>query len=200
MPSKLIVGNVEISRVGYAGVVIYIGRLAICIDPEKTVDQCKIILCTHLHKRHCDIDKFEDRGLDYYSPIGGRVIKPGDYLAFEEVVIRAVHAYNKPEIYYGNPPHQKDLGNGYILLIPSSISIYYMGDTNLVDEVLRIDKDVTLLIPPIGGGCVMTPEEALEAVKSLRPSITIPVHYDDFRYFHKFRDMAQPYTQVIRLS
>jgi hypothetical protein len=46
----------------------------------------------------------------------------------------------------------------------------------------------------------MTPEEAAEAVKLLRPKIALPVHFVEGKLYVKFRDIAQPYTQVINLK
>jgi len=45
----------------------------------------------------------------------------------------------------------------------------------------------------------MNPEDAFELVKSIKPVVTIPVHTEDPRLLYKFRDMVQPYTQVVLL-
>jgi L-ascorbate metabolism protein UlaG (beta-lactamase superfamily) len=58
---------------------------------------------------------------------------------------------------------------------------------------------VDVLLVPIGGGSVMTPEEAADAVALLRPKIAVPIHYTDMKHYVKFRDMAHPYTNVIAL-
>jgi len=77
--------------------------------------------------------------------------------------------------------------------------VYYTGDTELVEELLSKSGHVDILILPISGEGVFTPEEAVEAVKSIKPSLVIPVHYEDFSVYYRFRDIAQPYTQVVRL-
>ncbi len=46
----------------------------------------------------------------------------------------------------------------------------------------------------------MTPEEAADVVMLLRPKIAVPIHFNERRQFVKFRDIAQPYTQVILLK
>ncbi len=58
---------------------------------------------------------------------------------------------------------------------------------------------MSVLFIPIGGVTVMTPEEAADAVMLLRPTITVPIHFNERRDFVKFRDIAQPYTQVVLL-
>ncbi|MEM1606254.1 MAG: hypothetical protein QXW41_08440 [Fervidicoccaceae archaeon] len=45
----------------------------------------------------------------------------------------------------------------------------------------------------------MTPEEAVELVSSARPAVSIPVHYTSLRDHYRFRDMSQPYTQIVLL-
>ena len=51
-----------------------------------------------------------------------------------------------------------------------------MGDADLVREVAEV-RDV--LLAPVGGGSVMTPEEAADAVMLLRPKTAVPIHYTD---------------------
>jgi L-ascorbate metabolism protein UlaG (beta-lactamase superfamily) len=73
-----------------------------------------------------------------------------------------------------------------------------MGDTDLIKEMTEM-KDVEVLLVPIGGGSVMTPEEAADAVALLRPKIAVPIHYTHKKQYVKFRDVAYPYTNVIAL-
>jgi L-ascorbate metabolism protein UlaG (beta-lactamase superfamily) len=108
-------------------------------------------------------------------------------------------AYNDPDLYSGKPPHPRGLGVGYILIPPSGLTIYHTGDTSLVSEILNPGLNIDVLVTPVGGGSVMTPEDAVELVKSIKPSITIPIHAEDIDLYYRFRDMAQPYTQVILL-
>ena len=130
----------------------------------------------------------------------GSGVKPGNFLELGAVRVHVVESYNRPELYANNPPHPKGLGVGYVLEYPTGLVVYFTGDTNFIDEMLELERRVTLFIPAISGGCVMTPEEAVEAVKSLKPPLTIPVHYENLHLYYRFRDMAQPYTQVVRLS
>ena len=56
-----------------------------------------------------------------------------------------------------------------------------------------------MLLVPIGGGSVMTPEEAAGAVALLRPKVAVPIHYTDKKQYVKFRDVAHPYANVVAL-
>lgn len=199
MPSKLVVKGVEIRKKGFTGISLKYENNVYCVDPGEDVAECTCILCTHMHRRHCTETALQLQRVETISP-ASRELKYGDVVKVKLVEVEILAAYNKPELYASNPPHPKGLGVGYFLVFPSGLELYYMGDTNLVEEVLDVKRGLTVLVPPIGGGCVMTPEEALEVVKSLRPVITIPVHWEKPELFYKFRDIAQPYTQNIRLS
>lgn len=189
-----------IRRRGFTGIGLGIGELEICVDPGVDFEKCSVVLCTHDHTRHCDISLLDGEKKTYYSPISGIVVKHGDEFNVGKVSVRVIHAYNRPETRGGITPHPRGLGVGYIIDPGYDTRVFYMGDTDFIDEVLELSRSIAILIPPIGGGCVMNPEEAVEVVKSIKPAITIPVHYVDIRDYYKFRDMAQMYTQVIRLS
>jgi len=198
LPRKLVLKNVAISRKGFAGVQLEYRGTTYCIDPGSP-EGCEYVFCTHFHKRHCNEDSVKVSYGRLISPSAGMLVKPGSVLQLHDLVIEAVEAYNVPGLYSNNPPHPRGLGVGYLLVFPGNLVVYYTGDTNLVEEVIGVSRRPTVLVLPIGGHCVMTPEEALEAVMSLRPQITIPVHFDGIEQYYKFRDMAQPYTQVVLL-
>jgi len=74
----------------------------------------------------------------------------------------------------------------------------HTGDADLVREAAEV-RDADVLPAPIGGGSVMTPEEAADAVMLLRPKIAVPIHYTDKKHYVKFRDVAHPYANVVAL-
>jgi len=61
-------------------------------------------------------------------------------------------------------------------------TIYHAGDTSLFGDMKLIGKihhpDIALI--PIGGYYTMGPEEAAEAVKLIKPTIVIPMHYQTY--------------------
>ncbi len=75
-------------------------------------------------------------------------------------------------VYTGNPC-------GFLIKMDGKL-IYHAGDTGLIAdmEILgRLHKiDVALL--PIGDNFTMGPDDALEAVKMLKPKAVIPMHYN----------------------
>jgi L-ascorbate metabolism protein UlaG (beta-lactamase superfamily) len=198
LPRRLLLKNTRLSRIGFAGVRVEYGDLAICIDPGSEAPDCQVVLCTHNHSRHCG-SWIQSTSKPIYSPSTGYVVKPGVDLNVNSVRVLVRDAYNDPDLYSGKPPHPRGFGVGYILIPPSGLTIYHTGDTSLVSEVLNPGLNIDVLVAPVGGGSVMTPEDAVELVKSIKPSITIPIHAEEIDLYYRFRDMAQPYTQVILL-
>ncbi len=112
--------------------------------------------------------------------------------------VAVTDAYNMTKLQRGRPVHAKGEGVGYVV-DAGGVRLYHTGDTDLIKEMSSAGL-VDILLVPIGGGSVMTPEEAAEAVMLLRPKITVPLHHAEKRQYVKFRDMAYPYTNIIALS
>jgi L-ascorbate metabolism protein UlaG (beta-lactamase superfamily) len=59
--------------------------------------------------------------------------------------------------------------------------VYHAGDTGLFYDMKLIgDRRVDAALLPIGDNFTMGPEDALEAVKLIRPAVVIPMHYGTF--------------------
>jgi len=58
--------------------------------------------------------------------------------------------------------------------------IYHSGDTGLFGDMELIGtlNTIDLALLPIGDNFTMGPEDALEAVKMLKPKAVIPMHYN----------------------
>jgi len=61
-------------------------------------------------------------------------------------------------------------------------TIYFAGDTALTMDMQLLGerKQIDLAMLPIGDHFTMGPEDAAEAVRMLRPKLTIPMHYNTF--------------------
>jgi L-ascorbate metabolism protein UlaG (beta-lactamase superfamily) len=60
-------------------------------------------------------------------------------------------------------------------------TIYHAGDTALfLDMQLIGDEGLDVAIIPIGDFFTMGPDDAIRAVKFLRPKVVIPSHYNTF--------------------
>ena len=59
--------------------------------------------------------------------------------------------------------------------------IYHAGDTALMsDMALLADEGIDVALLPIGDVFTMGPEDALRAVKMIRPKLVVPMHYNTF--------------------
>jgi L-ascorbate metabolism protein UlaG (beta-lactamase superfamily) len=79
-----------------------------------------------------------------------------------------------PLEYLGNPC-------GFIINMDGK-TIYHSGDTALFGDMELIGRlnSIDLALLPIGDNFTMGPEDALEAVKMLKPKLVIPMHYNTF--------------------
>ncbi|RLF54379.1 MAG: MBL fold metallo-hydrolase, partial [Thermoplasmata archaeon] len=86
------------------------------------------------------------------------------------VKIEAVPAYNTDKDFHPG----KNGWLGFVVEI-DGVRIYHAGDTDFIPEMKGIDVDIALL--PVSGTYVMTAEQAVEAAKTIKPKVAIPMHY-----------------------
>ncbi|MBT3720157.1 MBL fold metallo-hydrolase [archaeon] len=180
--------GVKVKWLGHDSYRFEFGDKILYIDPYevKVHDKADIILITHGHYDHCSIPDLkklvkEDTIIittpDTTSKLSGKVIgghmelaKPGAKFDVKGVKIKAVHAYN-----IDKPFHPKENEwVGYIFEI-NNIKFYHAGDTDFIPEMADVIADVAFL--PVSGTYVMTADEAVQAVKKIRPKVAIPMHY-----------------------
>ncbi|MEM3004782.1 MAG: MBL fold metallo-hydrolase, partial [Candidatus Bathyarchaeia archaeon] len=73
--------------------------------------------------------------------------------------------------------HQSKYPAGYIVTFEGK-RIYHPGDTYL-DGIRRYEK-IDIMFVPVGGNYTMNVDEAVEALKIVRPTLAIPMHYNTF--------------------
>jgi len=113
----------------------------------------------------------------------------------------AQHGSSLPDGSYGGNPA------GFLLTTPDGKKVYIAGDTGLFGDMQLIgDEGLDLAVIPIGDNYTMGPDDALRAVKLLRPKQVVPVHYNTWELIAqdpkawKKRVEAETKTQVLVLK
>lgn len=122
--------------------------------------------------------------------IGGYAEFPFGRLKFTP----AFHSSSMPDGSYGGMP----MG---VLIEMDGKRIYHAGDTGLFSDMQLIGAGgLDLALLPIGGNFTMGPEEALEAVRLLRPRTVVPIHYGTFPPISQdpeaFRQLVEQHTEA----
>jgi len=70
---------------------------------------------------------------------------------------------------------------GFLVTFPNGMKIYDAADTGLFGDMAIIGEEgLDLAILPIGDYYTMGPDDAVRAVKLLRPRYVLPIHYNTF--------------------
>ena len=169
------------------------GRL-IYIDPVGTfaeygrLPKADVVLVTHSHYDHFDraaIDKLSKKGtvvvcdkvsaeafdFDCVTMTPGAVTEPLD-----GVRVEAVPAYNITEGHLDFHPQARE-DCGYIITIGGT-RFYIAGDTENNEDVKAV-KDIDVAFLPVNQPYTMTVEQAVDAVKAIKPAIFYPYHYGE---------------------
>lgn len=86
-------------------------------------------------------------------------------------------ATNKEEVHLGGEPA------GFIIELENGFKIYHTGDTAIFGDMRWIGEyyKPDLLLVPIGGHFVMSPQDAAVATRDLiKPKFAVPMHYGTF--------------------
>jgi L-ascorbate metabolism protein UlaG (beta-lactamase superfamily) len=87
----------------------------------------------------------------------------------------AFHSSSFPDGSYGGMP------NGFVLTSKNRQRIYFAGDTALFSDMQLIgEAGIDIAFLPIGDNYTMGPDDALQAVKLIRPRYVVPMHYNTF--------------------
>ena len=146
------------------------------------------VLVTHSHYDHldaaaveaiqtpqteslCDRTSAEAFEMNCYTMRPGSVAAPRDYLKVE-----AVAAYNTTDGHLQFHPKDRE-DCGYILTVGGT-RIYIAGDTEPTPEMKAL-KNIDIAFLPVNQPYTMTVDQAVEAVKAIRPAVFYPYHYGE---------------------
>lgn len=172
-------GN-RLTYLGHASIKINtIDNIVIYIDPwagDDYSEPADIILVTHGHRDHNDIDKVAKK--DAHKIIAAtkavpnsdyaQYVKSDDVKSVMGIKITAVPAFNKN--------HQKDRCVGFIIEF-QGIKLYHAGDTSLITEMNELaDHNITYALLPMDDVYNMGPLEAMECAEIIKAKYYIPIH------------------------
>lgn len=166
------------------------------VDPwsdvmKRDFEDADIIISTHNHFDHFDkkaIQRLKKRDTmlvcteesesEAPDDINRKVLKPGINIKVKYTRVKGVHAYNvdkfrEPDV----PYHPKGFSVGVIFKI-DGIKFYHASDTDPISEMERLwEEKIDVAFLPIGGTYTMDQEEAIQAIKMIRPQKVVPIHY-----------------------
>ncbi len=183
-----------------------VGNKTVYIDPfrvpqsEFSNHKADVILITHIHFDHYVPEQIrlisksstifvapedvahELRIREGVSEENIRVIRPGEHLQVEGIMIRAVRAYTTVGFPTDADPPTHPIGNnwvGYVVTTPDGSNIYHAGDTELTPEVRALlqEGEVRVGLFPVGGMGAMGPQEAAEAAMLGNVWMAFPMHF-----------------------
>ena len=186
--------QITITFFRHASLSVEAGGKYIYVDPVSgyadyaALPKADVVLITHSHYDHLDVAAVEaiqtpqteilcDRTsaeafeMNCYTMRPGSVATPRDYLKVE-----AVAAYNTTDGHLQFHPKERE-DCGYVLTIGGS-RIYIAGDTEPTPE-LKALKNIDIAFLPVNQPYTMTVDQAVEAVKAIRPTIFYPYHYGE---------------------
>jgi len=190
----------KITFLGHSGFTLEESQSTLLIDPWLTGNPVadtgldslnpSLILVTHGHADHLgdaiEISKrfgAEILGVfelaNYCSHKGAKTIgaNPGGKIKFDfgwVKLVPAIHSSSFEDYYLGSAV-------GFLINFYGNL-IYHAGDTSLTREMITLGElyQINLAMLPIGGHFVMDCEDALTAIKWIKPQIVIPMHYNTF--------------------
>ena len=186
--------QITITFFRHASLSIEVGGKYVYVDPVSgyaryaALPKADVILITHSHYDHLDVAAVEaiqtpqteilcDRTsaeafeMNCYTMRPGSVAAPRDYLKVE-----AVAAYNTTDGHLQFHPKDRE-DCGYILTVGGT-RIYIAGDTEPTPEMKAL-KNIDIAFLPVNQPYTMTVDQAVEAVKAIRPAVFYPYHYGE---------------------
>jgi L-ascorbate metabolism protein UlaG (beta-lactamase superfamily) len=182
-------GDIEITPLVHASVQLEFGGKVIQVDPWSAVDLSKakpadLILITDDPVHHLDVNAIKQLrkpGSPVVMPSSakervpdGIVLPNGEHTTAADIPIEALPAY---DLTPGEPAHPKGKANGYVITLGGK-RILFAGVTQCVPELRALKNIDVAFIPMNIPPDRMSPQEAADCVKALRPKIVYLSHYD----------------------
>ena len=196
--------NISVHYLGHSCFLITTPKAKILIDPFLTGNpmaaakaeevDCNFILVSHAHADHFGdavaiakrtgatiVASYE---LALYAGSQGAKVHPmgcggGKDFSFGRVQLTIAHHTSSVDGPSG--PVMVGAPVGFLIAAEDRV-IYFAGDTALTMDMQLLGdrKPIDLALLPIGDNFTMGPEDAAEAVRLLKPKLSVPMHYNTF--------------------
>jgi L-ascorbate metabolism protein UlaG (beta-lactamase superfamily) len=190
-------GDITLTPLVHSSVQIEYAGKVIQVDPWSRADlsrakKADLILITDDPLHHLDpkaIAELRKPGAPIVIPPGNRAagnsnamkqvpdgltLANGESQVVAGVKVEAIGAY---DLTPGDPYHPKGEANGYIITLGDT-RIYFAGVTQCVPEI-RALKDISVAFFPMNLPLGrMEPDAAIECLRTIRPKVVYPYHYD----------------------
>lgn len=152
------------------------------------LEKADMILITHEHPDHCSsatVNALKQEDTLIIAPKTCadelnediKIVTSGEELSYGNVQIKVVDAYNTESGRSKMKFHKKGKSVGYLITLEGK-TIYHAGDTDVIPEMKEFGH-VDIALIPTGGTYTMDMEEAVDAVRTVKPEIVIPMHMKD---------------------
>lgn len=160
------------------------------VDPAKV--PCDFVLCSHAHDDHSadalNLSRLHGATLvapyelaNHFAQQGAQVLDlmPGGGVTLPWGRLQMTPAVHSSALELPNgETRAMGVAAGYVIRAENR-AVYHAGDTALFSDMQLIARGgLDLALLPIGDFYTMGPEDAVEAVKLLRPRLTVPMHYN----------------------
>ncbi|MDY6774407.1 MAG: MBL fold metallo-hydrolase [Candidatus Nanohaloarchaea archaeon] len=197
MRGSAMFGSVEVDWIDHATVKLKDSDgFTVYIDPWSDVmdggeEKADLIISTHDHFDHFDKKAIqalkkrdtvlvctEESGDEVPEDLSYKVIRPGTGVVSKGVRITGVPAYNVERFRSpGEPFHPEGFCTGVIFEL-DGVRFYHASDTDVIEEMEELgEEDIDVAFLPAGGTYTMDQEDAVEAVKRIKPRKVVPIHY-----------------------
>ncbi len=121
------------------------------------------------------------------------ISKPGEY------ELGGISVFGVQSFHDASQGSERGKNTIYTILL-DDIRICHLGDLGheLTDEQREFIGGVDVLLCPVGGSTTINPQEAVKVIRTLEPSIVIPMHYKTDRHDEKIFADLQPVSAFLK--
>jgi len=205
-------GSLELTPIFHGSVRVGFKGKEIHVDPwskgdYSDYDSAHLILITHPHMDHLDVDLIDKlhsnnttiivnrTSADQLKKYHPKILKNGESTEVFGIKIEAIPAYNivrerSPGVKY----HPKGEGNGYILHFGDT-RVFFPGDTEAIPEIAALE-DIDVAFLPIRLPYTMSGKEAAELALKFKPKMLIPYHTGGEKVPQEFHEIMKQDPEI----